>query len=139
MATKVHAVGVIFEDLRTGQILVLRRHALDPEGGTWGLVGGKVDGDENAKETALREAEEEIGYDIDSTKLEMVKTYQWDRDDLNLTFEVFRLRTASDEVAVILDDTESSEFLWVLPQELYKRKNLMIGLYPILEDMYQIK
>jgi 8-oxo-dGTP pyrophosphatase MutT (NUDIX family) len=57
MAKKTHAVGVIFEDL-DGKILVLRRHIDDPEGGTWGLVGGKLDGGEDAISAAMREVEE---------------------------------------------------------------------------------
>ena len=42
MANQVHAVGTIFENNK-GEILVLRRHKDDPEGNTWGLVGGKID------------------------------------------------------------------------------------------------
>lgn len=136
MAKKVHAVGVIFENEHQ-QILVLRRHPRDPEGATWGLVGGKVELDETKETTAIRETQEEIGHTIDPSQLKFLKTYHWDREDLDITFEVFKLQTLSDEVTLEIDKNESTEHMWTSPQELYGRKDLMIGLYPILEDVYQ--
>lgn len=91
MAKKIHAVGVIFENEHK-EILVLRRHPQDPEGATWGLVGGKIESDETKEITAIRETQEEIGHTIDPSKLEFIKTYHWDRADLDITFEVFRLQ-----------------------------------------------
>jgi ADP-ribose pyrophosphatase YjhB (NUDIX family) len=52
MAKKIHAVGVIFENEHQ-QILVLRRHPQDPEGATWGLVGGKVEPSESKESSNL--------------------------------------------------------------------------------------
>lgn len=64
MTKKIHAAGVIFEN-EHGQILVLRRHPQDPEGTTWGLVGGKVEPGEDGLTAAIREVHEEIGHTID--------------------------------------------------------------------------
>jgi 8-oxo-dGTP diphosphatase len=137
MAKKVHAVGVIFENER-GQILVLRRHPESPEGATWGLAGGKVELGEDKETAAAREVQEEIGHIIDSSKLQFIKTYHWDRDDLDITFEVFTLSSLSDDVTLEVDQREHSEHMWASPQELYSRSDLMIGLYPILEDVYKV-
>lgn len=136
MAKKVHAVGVIFENERQ-QILVLRRHHSKPEGATWGLVGGKVDPGETKEATAIRETQEEIGHSVDPSQLKFVKTYHWDREDLDITFEVFKLRTLSDAVSLEINQNENTEHMWANPCELYQRKDLMAGLYPILEDAYQ--
>ena len=136
MAKKVHAVGVIFENEHQ-QILVLRRHPRDPEGATWGFAGGKIEPGETKEVAAIRETQEEIGHSIGPSQLEFVKTYHWDREDLDITFEVFKLRTLSDAVTLEIDENESTEHMWSSPRELYKRKDLMIGLYPILEDVYQ--
>ncbi|HKR81432.1 MAG TPA: NUDIX hydrolase [Candidatus Saccharimonadales bacterium] len=138
MTKKVHAVGVIFEN-EHGQILVLRRHPQDPEGTTWGLVGGKVETGEDNETAAIREVQEEIGHIIEPSKLQFLKTYYWDRDDLDITFEVFKLPTLSDDVTLEIEQNEHTEHMWALPQELHKRSDLMIGLYPILEDEYQLK
>lgn len=137
MASQTHAVGVIFEN-KKGEILVLKRHPRDPEGETWGLVGGKVDTGELPKATAIREVKEEIGYTINEDKLRFIKTYHWNRDDINLLFEVFILSISSDEVVLNIDKNENTEHLWERPVQLYKRKDLMIGLYPILKDNYKV-
>lgn len=138
MTKKVHAVGVIFEN-EHGQILVLRRHPQDPEGATWGLVGGKVEPGEDNEVAAIREVQEEIGHTIKLSTMKFLKTYHWDRDDLDIIFEVFKLPTFSDDVTLEIDQNENTEHMWALPQELYKRSDLMIGLYPILEDVYRVK
>lgn len=135
MSKKVHAVGIIFENEQQ-QILVLRRHPRDPEGATWGLVGGKVEPNETKEITAIRETQEEIGHVIDPSQLQFLKTYHWDREDLDITFEVFKLKTLSGAVTLELEQNESTEHRWANPRELYKRKDLMLGLYPILEDFY---
>ncbi len=135
MAKQVHAVGVIFENEHR-QIIVLRRHPRDPEGATWGLVGGKVEPDETIVEAAVRETREEIGHSIDPVQLVFLKTYHWDRDDLDITFEVFKLTTLANDVTLAIDQDESTEHMWAYPHELQKRPDLMIGLYPILGDYY---
>ncbi|HUB93550.1 MAG TPA: NUDIX hydrolase [Verrucomicrobiae bacterium] len=137
MAKKVHAVGVFFEN-RQGQILVLKRHPQTPEGGTWGLVGGKVDPEEDIVHTAIRKTHAEIGYAVDPSHLEFLKTYHWDRDDLDITFDVFRLNIIHN-IVINIDPLGSTEYKWSYPRELQKQTDLMLGLYPILEDIYQAK
>lgn len=137
MSNKVHAVGVIFEN-PDGQILVLKRHKQDPEGETWGLVGGKIDHGEDKYQTAIREVKEEIGHDIDSSKLQFLRTYHWDRDDMDLTFEVFKLAITKNELHISLEKQENTKHLWANPKDLYQQKDLMVGLYPILKDNYQV-
>lgn len=135
MAKKVHAVGVIFEN-EQGQMLVLKRQPNNPEGNAWGLVGGKIDGDESAVNTAARKTFAETGLTVDPADFEYVKTYHWNRDDLDITFEVFRLKVASG-LPITIDPAGSSEYTWSNPEALYKQPDLMVGLYPILEDVYQ--
>jgi mutator protein MutT len=136
MTKQIHAVGVILED-ENQQILVLRRHPSAPEGTTWGLVGGKLEPDESKEAAAIRETQEEIGYAIEPSQLQFLQTYHWDRDDLDITFEVFRLRVPAGSVNPQVNQVESTEYMWASPHELYARKDLMVGLYPILVDVYQ--
>lgn len=135
MVRKVHAVGVIFEN-EHGLILVLKRHPDDPEGTTWGLVGGKIAEGEDAATAAVREVQEEVGHTTDLSKLQRLKSYHWDRDDLDIRFEVFKSSVFTDDITLTLKQDEHTEYMWKAPQELYKRKDLMVGLYPILEDTY---
>ena len=135
MKKKIHAVGIIFEN-EHGQILVLRRNPRDPEGGTLGLVGGKPDGGEDIKAAAVREVQEEIGHKIEPAKLQFLKSYLWERENIELAFDVFKLSALSDEVTLEIDENEHTEHFWKLPKDLYHRKDLTLGLYPILEDVY---
>lgn len=57
------------EDARDAEILMIRRaeHPLDPWSGHMGFPGGRVDpGDLSPQHTAVREAREEIGLDLDA-------------------------------------------------------------------------
>jgi 8-oxo-dGTP diphosphatase len=134
MAQKVHAVGIVFQN-EQGQILVLRRHPRDPEGTTCGLVGGKVDPGEDIQATAIRETREEIGYAIDPAHLQFIKTYHWDREDLDITFDVFMVRVRTGDMILDIEQEESTEHMWADPPDLQKRPDLMAGLYPILTDL----
>jgi|SRR3989344_2852636 len=138
MTRKVHATGVIFED-KSGRILVLKRHSQSREGETWGLVGGNIENGENKSSTAIRESKEEIGYNIDPSKLEFLKTYHWNQGNQKLNFETFKVRSETDDFIVKLDVNENTEYMWASPQDLYSRQDLMEGLYPILEDTYGVR
>jgi 8-oxo-dGTP pyrophosphatase MutT (NUDIX family) len=76
MMKSVRAAGIIFED-EQGEVLVLRRRTGNPEGGTWGLVGGKAESEESGKLTAIRKAKAEIGHEVNPDNLEFIKTYHW--------------------------------------------------------------
>jgi len=137
MNKQVHAVGVLFED-ETGEILVLRRHKNSPEPKTWGLVGGKIDPGEDKLNAAVRESEEEIGHTIPHEKLQFVKTYFWEREDATITFEVYKYNVSKREISIVLQAEEATDHKWVMPQQLYEKQDLMIGLYPILKDSYNL-
>ncbi len=138
MKSITHAVGAIFED-ENGYVLVLLRNKKDPEGETWGLVGGKIDPGETKEQALVREAQEEIKYKINLAYLQFLKTFEWNRSDLNIIFELFRLKVKRDELTIILELNENTKYMWIQPKKAYKRKDLMIGLYPILEDTYSLK
>lgn len=55
--------GVLIAARSTGRVLLLRRAAEVNEGGTWGTPGGKIDEGESARTAAIRELEEEAGWD----------------------------------------------------------------------------
>ncbi|WFU49200.1 NUDIX hydrolase [Sinorhizobium terangae] len=60
-------VGCGLAIVRQGKILLCRRLKA-PEAGHWNIVGGKVDHMERAEDAARREAEEESGLSIHSTR-----------------------------------------------------------------------
>lgn len=134
MADTVHAVGTIIENEK-GEMLLLKRHKNDPEGETWGLVGGKIDKGEDAIAAAVRETKEEINLDLKKEALTYIESYHWDRNDLDIYFEVFQTKIIKQESDFVLPEDEVTEYLWVTPQEALKKSDLMQGLYPILKDL----
>lgn len=58
--------GLILENDQ-GEILLIKRK-FDPDKGKWDVPGGFVDQDENLEQSAIREAKEEIGVEIENTK-----------------------------------------------------------------------
>lgn len=137
MRKQVHAVGILFED-ETGEVLVLKRHENSPEAKTWGLVGGNIDPGEDKLTAAIREAEEEVGHSIPQEKLQFIRTYVWERENATITFEVYKYSVSKNEVDIVLQAEEATDHMWATPQKLYKKQDLMMGLYPILKDSYNL-
>jgi 8-oxo-dGTP pyrophosphatase MutT (NUDIX family) len=133
----IHAVGVIFGN-QHGEVLVLKRHPQDPEGNSWGLVGGKIEKGENAIAAAQRETQEEIGQIIDTTRFNLLKTYTWPRDDASIHFVTFECIVETPKFQIALDREEHISHMWETPAKLYQRNDLMTGLYPILKDKYDL-
>jgi len=139
MSDTLRAVGTIFVN-NNEEILLLLREGSIPEGGLWGLVGGKIDKNEGKLDAAIREIKEEIGVDIAPSDLKFVKTYtyHWDKGDKKIEFETFK-SDFKEGAELSLDTSENVKYMWILPEEAYKRKDLMIGLYKILLDLYNLK
>ena len=137
MPNKIHATGTLIEN-EMGEILTLLRKKKSAEGGTWGLVGGMIDDGEDKREAARREIFEEINVKFDLNDLSFLETFHWDRTDADITFEVFKIRVNRDDLSIKIQDTEVDEYQWIAPKEAFKRKDLMEGLYPILESLYQV-
>ena len=134
----IKAVGVLVIN-KKGEILVLLRSKKDPEGNTWGLVGGKINVGENIDNAAIREFKEETGIDVKTQDLIFLKTYKWNRKNVNLIFNLFKLEVSQRFRNLELPHKEIEDFMWVKPEKLYERKDLMQGLYEIIRNNFQFE
>jgi 8-oxo-dGTP diphosphatase len=101
---------------RQGRLLIAKR-GIEPMKGCWDLVGGFVEGAEHPAETAVREAKEETGLEVEITGMldgAWMDTYGTSEIvTLNLAFLA---RPLTDDEPVPQDDV--AELRWCAPDEL---------------------
>ncbi len=68
-----HLIGAVFIILeKDGKVFLTRRQNTGWEDGKYSLTGGHLDGEETAKQAAIREAKEELGVTIDPNDVQFV-------------------------------------------------------------------
>lgn len=136
---KVNGVGIIFESL-DGKILTLLRSnnkTKEEECGSWGLVGGKIEDGEQPSDAAIRETKEEINYNLNSSNLEYLSEFIWDRKNMSITFHTFKV-IVDKEFKPDLQGNEHICHEWSNPKSCYQKNNLMLGLYDIIKRHYNL-
>jgi len=112
--TKMAAVAVILSEEVPPKTLLIRRAERegDPWSGQIAFPGGKFqEGDESPEQTAVREAKEEVGIDLESCSefLGYFRPFRTHTGNMEVVPAVFRLRSS---VPVTIDE-EASSFQWV--------------------------
>lgn len=117
--------GVLLHAQDTGRYLVALRSEDVMESGTWGIIGGKIDDDEDPEQAARRELIEETGYSgpID---LKLIHVFE----EEGFTYHNF-LGTIPEEEDFEVN-WETDEFLWVSRNELNSVRPLHYGLEELL-------
>ena len=72
--------------VQNGQVLLLRRHNTGYEDGNYSVIAGHLNGDEEVKSAAIREAREEAGIEIDPVGLRVVGVMHRRSDDERIDF-----------------------------------------------------
>lgn len=72
--------------IREGKVLLLRRFNTGYEDGKYSVVAGHLDGDEEVKAAAIREAQEEVGVEISPQDLRVVGVMHRKSDDERVDF-----------------------------------------------------
>lgn len=105
--------GSIFLAKNTGKIGIAHRSYAVEQPGTWGTVGGAIDENDDPKSSAIREAEEELGYRIQSgDSLIPIDTFQ--KSTFKYTTFLYIVQR---EFKPILN-WESQDFIWTDLQHL---------------------
>jgi 8-oxo-dGTP pyrophosphatase MutT (NUDIX family) len=114
-----------------GRFLLLHRQHYKPDGNTWGLPGGKVDGDETDLVAIRRELYEETGYREKDGQAELLGAYDFTspRGD-TFVYVAYRVRI-SDFHDVILEKAAHLEYKWVTIDEADGMSDLIFGLHDL--------
>jgi len=95
----------------TNHILLVLRSALVNEPGTWGLVGGKVDEDEDVSSAVRRDTKEELGY---AGNVKLIPSHVFKAD----AFEFYNFLGVIPEEFTPRLDWENDDFGWFDLQDL---------------------
>jgi ADP-ribose pyrophosphatase YjhB (NUDIX family) len=95
------------------RFLVIRR-ARPPREGWWDLPGGFCDGFEHPRDTAVREAREELGVDIHLGAFVgmWIGTYEFQDEQLPV-LDCFWLASLTPGATITLDPSEGTELTWL--------------------------
>jgi 8-oxo-dGTP pyrophosphatase MutT (NUDIX family) len=107
------------------KFLILKRHPDKPEGGTWGLPGGKVKEHESDSDAIVRELAEETGKVALTSELERIDEYDFvSGHGEPYTYVTYRTRVEK-RPDIIMEDDAHIDNRWVTPEECYAMPGLI--------------
>jgi 8-oxo-dGTP diphosphatase len=87
MSDNIRVVAIAFFRSRDQKYLICRRGPAESGAGAWEFPGGKIDADETETEALVREIQEELSVQIDSTQLKYVSAHvhQYETKKIHIT------------------------------------------------------
>ena len=101
------------------KILLLKRNPTRPQGGKWGVPGGKLEKGEDPRSAVIREIYEEVGLDIDDDELKEIGKLYVRLPNLDYVFHMF-YKSFQSHPQIKLGLEEHEEAVWVNLDEAYK-------------------
>lgn len=127
---KVSVAGCFVE--QDGRILLLKRNASRPQGGTFGAPSGKLEAGETQTEAAARELFEETGLAVRPEDLGNWRSFYVAYPEYTFTYSICRLPLPR-RPEIRLRAGEHDEFLWATPAEA-----LALKLIPDMAEVIRI-
>ena len=134
---KIRAAGLLIIN-KQKQALVLHRKKFVPEGGKWGLPGGKTGKNHTFVDTAVSKTAQETGLDFYAPNLSHLDTFEFIAERKQVIYDVWiadTILTSSSKIDLNLEGHDA--YKWEHPEILLKQKDLMVGMYPILRKFLQ--
>lgn len=108
MAASVISCGALIYCTSTDRYLFLLR-SMGRYTNTWGLVGGKVDSNENIRQALIREMQEELGGEIKDAQYMSVDKYESKNKDF--AYYTFLIKVEEEFVPIL--NNEHKGYCWV--------------------------
>ena len=112
------------------EILLLQRLDSKPQGGTWGIPGGKVDVGEDLVIAITREVREETGLSAEPHQYEYFDKFYVRYPEFDFIYHIFYLPFES-KPQVNINTTEHKNIAWKIPAESLKLNLIPDGDYCI--------
>lgn len=101
-------------------VLFLKREQRRPQGGLWGIPGGKFEKGETAEQAVIREIREETGIALSNRSLKSLGKVYIRLPDVDFTYHMFAHSLEKIPSAIVLDPVEHTEYQWLTLQEALK-------------------
>lgn len=98
-----------------GEFLLLHRQDHKPEGNTWGVPAGKVDGGENILDSMVREIQEETGILLPSSLLSYFGKVFVQYPEHDFVYHIYHTKLEQRQ-AVAINHKEHKDFTWISPE-----------------------
>ncbi|MEO6109506.1 MAG: NUDIX hydrolase [Candidatus Saccharimonadales bacterium] len=122
-----------------GTFVLVHRRLHKPEGGTWGLPGGKVESDETDLAAISRELFEETGYQASDEAFELLGEYEFTSSEGNpFTYVTYRV-VITEPHDVVLEESAHSEYKWMTIDEADAMDTLIFGLHDLFRFVGFVK
>lgn len=129
----ISAAGILVVN-NNGEVLVLHRKDFVPEGNLWGLPGGHVAPNQRPIDAAKLKVVQEVGLEFDDNQLSHLGEFEFVVAKDNILFNVWVAHLKESQSPEIkLNPAGHDDYKWGKPEELVKQKDLIVGLYSILE------
>lgn len=125
--------GILPICTKTKRILLCLRSKHVNEPNTWGIIGGKIDNDENPEVAAKRELREETSY---AGNIKMIEAFKYVSSDGHFTYHNFI--GLVDEEFEVYCDWENERGQWLSYDELLKINPKHFGLTSLIKNSKKI-
>ena len=99
-----------------GKLLMTQRHPDKKAGGLWEFTGGGVLAGETTSQAVVREAEEELGVQVNESEVSLLEVYQ----HKNYFMDIYVVKKDVDIATLVLQPEEVVDAKWVSHEELLK-------------------
>ncbi|MEK6970014.1 MAG: NUDIX hydrolase [Nanoarchaeota archaeon] len=99
-----------------GEILLLHRQDHKPQGNTWGVSAGKVDGGEQVLEAMVREIYEETGFKLVPSQLAYFGKLYVKYPKFDFIYHIFHTKLDK-QPEVVIAPNEHKSFNWISPEK----------------------
>lgn len=129
------AVSCFFRS--NGDMLLLHRNLHLPQGGKWGMPGGKVHEGESLPHAMIRELREETDHKIHESDIQYFDSVYVSHPEHQFVYHMFSL-VLKQKPDITIDPQEHQAFVWVSPQQALSSLNLVSDLDECIKRFYRI-
>ena len=97
------------------EILLLHRQDHRPEGNTWGVPAGKVDGGEELLEALVREIKEETGFALPPSQISYFREVYVKYPNYDFVYHIYHTMLDPKQ-KVSINPKEHKDFRWISPE-----------------------